>query len=447
MSAARGAPVARLAPPPWSRETPIAALVAALCEGGGSTRFVGGCVRDTLRGAPVKDIDLATPLPPESVRERVEAAGFRAIPTGIAHGTVTVAAAGRGFEVTTLRRDVKTDGRRAEVAFTDDWIADAARRDFTVNAMSLAPDGALYDPFGGRADLAAGSVRFVGDARRRIGEDYLRILRFFRFFAWLGRLPPDSEALAACAALAEGVERLSGERVRAETLKLLAAPDPLPALDLAAGAGVLRRVLPRPRPDWRERLGRLTELEGDAGDPVRRLAATVADDAPALARPSASVADTGGAAGGARRAAIRRLRPGRARRAARTARRRRRALPRPRASRLGRRRLERGVEGRSGRCGCVATRVAAGEGARRDSARRAAGAASRRVVAGGRRVVGGGRLPRRTRRGARPAARAGRAGNARPAVTGHGHSATGGIDMSMASGLPSVARPNRVPRS
>ena len=284
MSAARGAPVARLAPPPWSRETPIAALVAALCEGGGSTRFVGGCVRDTLRGAPVKDIDLATPLPPESVRERVEAAGFRAIPTGIAHGTVTVAAAGRGFEVTTLRRDVKTDGRRAEVAFTDDWIADAARRDFTVNAMSLAPDGALYDPFGGRADLAAGRVRFVGDARRRIGEDYLRILRFFRFFAWLGRLPPDSEALAACAALAEGVERLSGERVRAETLKLLAAPDPLPALDLAAGAGVLRRVLPRPRPDWRERLGRLTELEGDAGDPVRRLAATVADDAPALAR-------------------------------------------------------------------------------------------------------------------------------------------------------------------
>ena len=284
MSAARGAPVARLAPPPWSRETPVAALVAALCEGGGSTRFVGGCVRDTLRGAPVKDIDLATPLPPESVRERVEAAGFRAIPTGIAHGTVTVAAAGRGFEVTTLRRDVKTDGRRAEVAFTDDWIADAARRDFTVNAMSLAPDGALYDPFGGCADLAAGRVRFVGDARRRIGEDYLRILRFFRFFAWLGRLPPDSEALAACAALAEGVERLSGERVRAETLKLLAAPDPLPALDLAAGAGVLRRVLPRPRPDWRARLGRLIKLEGGAGDPVRRLAATVADDAPALAR-------------------------------------------------------------------------------------------------------------------------------------------------------------------
>ena len=175
------APAARLSPPAWSQEAPVAALVAALRSGGEAVRFVGGCVRDTLRGAPVKDIDLATPLPPESVRERAEAAGFRTVPTGIAHGTVTVVAAGRGFEVTTLRRDARTDGRHAEVAFTDDWEADAARRDFTVNAMSLAPDGALYDPFGGRADLAAGRVRFVGDARRRVVEDYLRILRFFPF--------------------------------------------------------------------------------------------------------------------------------------------------------------------------------------------------------------------------------------------------------------------------
>ena len=278
------APAARLSPPAWSREAPVAALAAALRSGGEAVRFVGGCVRDTLRGAPVKDIDLATPLPPESVRERAEAAGFRTVPTGIAHGTVTVVAAGRGFEVTTLRRDARTDGRHAEVAFTDDWEADAARRDFTVNAMSLAPDGALYDPFGGRADLAAGRVRFVGDARRRIVEDYLRILRFFRFFAWLGRPPPDRGALAACGALASGVERLSGERVRTETLRLLAAPDPLPALELAADAGVLGRVVPSLRDDWRARLGRLAALERGAGDPVRRLAALVAGDAPALAR-------------------------------------------------------------------------------------------------------------------------------------------------------------------
>lgn len=278
------APAARLSPPAWSREAPVAALVAALRSGGEAVRFVGGCVRDTLRGAPVKDIDLATPLPPESVRERAEAAGFRTVPTGVAHGTVTIVTAGRGFEVTTLRRDIRTDGRHAAVAFTDDWEADAARRDFTVNAMSLAPDGALYDPFGGRVDLAAGRVRFVGDARRRVVEDYLRILRFFRFFAWIGRPPPDRGALAACGALASGVERLSGERVRAETLRLLAAPDPLPALELAADAGVLGRVVPRLRDDWRARLGRLAALEGGAGDPVRRLAALAAGDAPALAR-------------------------------------------------------------------------------------------------------------------------------------------------------------------
>ena len=277
------APAARLPPPAWSREAPVAALVAALSAGGEAVRFVGGCVRDTLRGAPVKDVDLATPLPPESVCERAEAAGFRAVPTGIDHGTITVVAAGRGFEVTTLRRDARTDGRHAAVAFTDDWEADAARRDFTFNAMSLAPDGALYDPFGGRADLAAGRVRFVGDARRRIVEDYLRVLRFFRFFAWLGRPPPDGEALAACRALASGVDQLSGERVRAETLRLLAAPDPLPALELAADARVLERVLPRLREDWRARLGRLTTLEGGAGDPVRRLAALVAGDAAAAA--------------------------------------------------------------------------------------------------------------------------------------------------------------------
>ena len=277
-------PVARLRPPDWSRAPPVPALVAALCAGGGAARFVGGCVRDTLRGAPVGDIDIATPLPPDAVRERVEAAGFRAVPTGAAHGTITVVAEGRGFEVTTLRRDVATDGRRAEVAFTDDWTADAARRDFTFNAMTLTPDGALRDPFGGRADLAAGRVRFVGAARRRIEEDYLRILRFFRFFAWLGRPPPDAEALAACRALAAGVDRLSGERVRAETLRLLAAPDPLPALERMAETGALARVAPVLRTDWRRRLAWLIALERGAGDPERRLAAIIAGDPGAVAR-------------------------------------------------------------------------------------------------------------------------------------------------------------------
>ncbi len=269
------APVARLPPPGWSLEPPVPALVAALKAEGGAARFVGGCVRDTLRGAAVRDIDLATPLAPERVRERVLAAGFKAVNTGISHGTLTVVAARRGFEVTTLRRDVETDGRRARVAFTDDWTVDASRRDFTFNAMSLAPDGALYDPFGGRRDLGEGRVRFVGSARRRIREDYLRILRFFRFLAWFGRPPPDAEAVEACRALAPGIARLSGERVRIETLKLLAAPDPGPALELMAETGALPFVVPAPRAGWRRRLARLVRLERGAADGERRLAALV----------------------------------------------------------------------------------------------------------------------------------------------------------------------------
>ncbi len=284
--AASGFPVARLPLPAWTLEPPVPAVVAALQAGGGAVRFVGGCVRDTLRGTPIRDVDLATSLPPASVCARAAAAGFRTVATGIAHGTVTVVAAHRGFQVTTLRRDVATDGRRAEVAFTDDWVADAARRDFTFNAMTLAPNGTLYDPFGGRADLAAGRVRFVGAARQRITEDYLRLLRFFRFFAWLGRPPPDAEAIEACGALADGLDRLSGERVRIETLKLLAAPDPLPTLDLMVETGALAHVVPVRRPDWRRRLDRLAALEnrtGKDGDGERRLAA-LAGDAKALAR-------------------------------------------------------------------------------------------------------------------------------------------------------------------
>ena len=201
--------------------------------GGRPARFVGGCVRDGLLGLDQagRDLDLATPEPPEQVIALLEAAGLQAIPTGLAHGTVTAVADARRFEITTLRRDVATDGRHASVAFTDDFEADAARRDFTINAMSCDRDGRLFDYFGGRADLAAGRVRFVGPAAARIAEDYLRILRFFRFLAHYGRLPADAEALPACAAAAPAIARLSGERVQAEMRKLLAATDP------AAGAG------------------------------------------------------------------------------------------------------------------------------------------------------------------------------------------------------------------
>lgn len=262
------------------------AILAALLAEGGAVRFVGGCVRDTLRGAPVGDIDMATPLAPKAVIARAKTAGLKpkTTPAGLAHGAVTVIAAQRSFEITTLRRDVETDGRRARVALTDDWTADAARRDFTINAMSMDPDGALYDPFGGRADLAAGRVRFVGAARRRIEEDYLRILRFYRFFAWCGRPPPDPAATEACRALAHGIERLSGERLCAETLKLLAAPDPLPALDLMVGAGALARVAPALSADWRRRLKTLIALERGGADAELRLAALLDGGGAALAR-------------------------------------------------------------------------------------------------------------------------------------------------------------------
>lgn len=172
-------PALRIAPPDWLTQPPLAAVLAALPE----ARIAGGAVRDTLAGRPVADIDLATPRPPDRVMAALNAAGIRTVPTGLAHGTVTAVAGGRGFEITTLRRDVETDGRHAVVAFTDDWRQDAARRDFTLNALSMTPDGAVYDYFGGIADLRAGVVRFVGDPAQRIAEDYLRILRFFRFLA------------------------------------------------------------------------------------------------------------------------------------------------------------------------------------------------------------------------------------------------------------------------
>ncbi len=207
-------------------------------------RVAGGAVRDMLAGRAVADVDFAVPLAPGEVMARLRAAGLKAVPTGLSHGTVTAVAAGRGFEVTSLRRDVETDGRRAIVAFTDDWEMDASRRDFTINAMFAARDGGICDYFGGREDLAAGRVRFVGPAQARIAEDYLRILRFFRFFAHYGRGEADAEALAAIRVLREGVASLSAERVWSELKRILAAANPRPAIALMDETKVLPLIWP-----------------------------------------------------------------------------------------------------------------------------------------------------------------------------------------------------------
>jgi poly(A) polymerase len=274
----------RIALQPWMKAPETLAVVAALRAGGSEVRFVGGCVRDAIVGRPVTDIDIATPDPPPRVIELLEAAGLKAVPTGIDHGTVTAVSHHRPYEITTLRRDVETDGRHAKVAFTDDWAADAARRDFTFNALSCTPDGRIYDPFGGVADLLARRVCFVGAALDRIREDVLRLLRFFRFYAHYGAPPPDGEALAAVAAMAPLLPTLSGERIANETLKLLAAPEPAPVLDLMCAHGVLTHFLPEAQ--RLDRLARLTVIEGARGlppDPLRRLAA-VLEGGPAAAR-------------------------------------------------------------------------------------------------------------------------------------------------------------------
>lgn len=223
-------------------------MLAALTARGRPARFVGGCVRDTLLDPTTDphDLDIATAEPPGRVIDLLRAADIRVIPTGLDHGTVTALCGAHAYEVTTLRRDVSTDGRRATVAFTEDFVEDAARRDFTINALSCDGAGRLFDPFGGLADLEAGRVRFVGDPHRRIREDHLRILRWFRFFARFGREPPDAEALAACAAEAPSIARLSGERVQHELFRLLAEPGALRALELMTEHGVLARTLPVP---------------------------------------------------------------------------------------------------------------------------------------------------------------------------------------------------------
>lgn len=256
------------------------AVLQALAVDGGTARFVGGCVRDALLGRVIRDIDIATPLLPEDVMRRLAEARIKAVPTGLAHGTVTAVTPPRHFEITTLRRDVETDGRHARVAFTTDWAADARRRDFTMNALFLGADGRLFDFVNGLPDLHAGRVRFVGDAAARIREDVLRILRFYRFHAHYGRGDPDPEARGACRALAHLLPTLSGERVAAETLKLLAAPDPLPALALMAEDGVLAVLLPEVR--RLDRLKALATLE-PMPDPLRRLGAMIDGGADAVA--------------------------------------------------------------------------------------------------------------------------------------------------------------------
>jgi poly(A) polymerase len=269
-----------LASQPWLAAPASRRVLEALTAGGRPARFVGGCVRDGLLGLNQagRDLDLATPEPPERVMELLQTAGFKTIPTGLAHGTVTAVTDAQRFEITTLRRDVATDGRHATVAFTDDFEADAARRDFTINAMSCDGDGRLFDYFDGRADLAAGRVRFVGPAAARLGEDFLRILRFFRFLAHYGRPPADAEALRACAAAAPEIAQLSGERVQAEMRKLLEAGDPLPALGLMQESGVLAHVVPgAPAP---ERLARLLAMAPEA-DWLLRLAALLRGQADA----------------------------------------------------------------------------------------------------------------------------------------------------------------------
>jgi poly(A) polymerase len=248
----------------------------ALTADGAQARFVGGCVRDALLRRAVKDIDIATDAEPERVMRLLKHARIRAVPTGIDHGTVTAVIAPAHFEITTLRHDVETFGRHARVAFTDDWMTDASRRDFTMNALFCTIDGTLYDPFGGVEDARAGRVRFVGDPIARITEDVLRLLRFFRFQAHYGLTPPEPAALQACIQLAPRLPRLSGERVQGEVFRLLRAADPVPVVRLMLGNGILEHLLPEATA-----IGRLAFAVGAApghDDPVFRLAALLDTD-------------------------------------------------------------------------------------------------------------------------------------------------------------------------
>ena len=267
-------PQARLGDAAWLNEGPVARLLALLDRDGEEARIVGGAVRNALLGLPVAEIDVATTALPAEVMRRVTAAGCKAVPTGIEHGTVTVIIEHQPVEVTTLRQDVETFGRKARVAFGRDWRADAERRDFTINALSASADGMVYDYVGGLADIAVRRVRFIGDAQKRIEEDYLRILRFFRFHAYFGEGAPDAAGLLACIRARAGLERLSRERVRMEVLKLLLAPHAAPTLAVMTEAGLLGGVLGGvPLLASFENVAKIEAACGMAPDAVRRLGA------------------------------------------------------------------------------------------------------------------------------------------------------------------------------
>jgi tRNA nucleotidyltransferase/poly(A) polymerase len=273
-------PAESLAGADWLKAKTLQSVLGALDAEDGATRIVGGAVRNALFDEPVRDIDLATVFVPAEVIKRAKAAGLKTAPTGIDHGTVTVIAEGTPFEVTTLRADVETDGRRAVVAFTKDWLEDARRRDFTINALYCDGQGTIFDPLGGLTDVAARRVRFIGNADERISEDYLRILRFFRFFAWYGHGRPDPGGLKAVTRLKDGLAGLSAERVWAELKRLLAAPDPARALLWMRTTEIIQRVLPE---SWGidaiHRLMAAERTEGWPADPLLRLEAMLPTDA------------------------------------------------------------------------------------------------------------------------------------------------------------------------
>src|SRR3954466_8523052 len=259
----------------WMTAPETVAVMAALGEG----RFVGGAVRNALLGVPVVDIDIAVPIPPEEAAARLRAKGIKVVETGLDHGTITAIAGVHAFEVTSLRRDVETDGRHAKVAFTDNWAEDAARRDFTINALYASAGGEIFDYTTGVEDLAVGRVRFVGDARTRIAEDYLRVLRLFRFHAWYGKGELDADALRAAAEARDKLTTLSGERIAKELLRLLEAGNPAPVLRVMAATGILPLLLPGAL--QLPRLERLAEIEADnlfPRDGILRLAALLSDD-------------------------------------------------------------------------------------------------------------------------------------------------------------------------
>jgi poly(A) polymerase len=265
-------------PPPrldnaaWLTRRETQAVFGALARDGHAARAVGGAVRNALLGRPVSEVDIATTAIPREVMRLAAEAGLKAVPTGLAHGTVTVVVDHVPYEVTTLREDVETFGRHARVVFTDDWAADARRRDFTMNALYCGADGTVYDPLGGYADLVARRVRFIGDPRARIREDYLRILRFFRFTAQYAGGRPDAEGLSASVREREGLAQLSGERVRQELIRLLKAPHALAAIEAMADHGLLTEVLPvAPRPALLRRLIEFERVLGLEPAPILRL--------------------------------------------------------------------------------------------------------------------------------------------------------------------------------